>query len=158
MTDSTDNSWRGTIGALRSSDLDGFLSEGVIARLACLDGNGWPYVVPCWHEWDGDAFWVVARKRSAWARFLADDSRCALTIDEDAGQRKVSAQCTAGLVEEPNVGGAWVPIAERMSVRYLGENGPKYLEPTLDKQRWLFRLDPVSMQTWQGVEWAEKYK
>lgn len=158
MTDTTDDSWRGKIGALRSGELDDFLAGGVIARLACLDGNGWPYVVPCWHEWDGDAFWVVARKMSAWAQFLADDPRCAITIDEDAGQRKVAAQCTAHLVEQPNVGGAWVPIAERMSIRYLGENGPKYLEPTLDKQRWLFRLEPVAMQTWQGVEWAGKYK
>ncbi|GGL33497.1 pyridoxamine 5'-phosphate oxidase family protein [Phycicoccus endophyticus] len=153
-----DQSWRGKIGALRGGELDGFLAEGVIARLACLDGDGWPYVVPCWHEWDGSSFWVVPRRKSAWARFLADDERCALTVDEDGGQRKVSARCRAHLVEEPNVGGAWVPIAERMSLRYLGENGPKYLEPTLDKQRWLFRLEPVSMQTWQGVEWAEKYK
>ncbi|NHA68241.1 pyridoxamine 5'-phosphate oxidase family protein [Phycicoccus flavus] len=158
MSENTDESWRGTVGSLRSSDLDAFLAEGVIARLACLDGNGWPYVVPCWHEWDGEAFWVVARKKSAWAGFLAADARCAITIDEDAGQRKVAAQCSAVLVEEPNVGGDWVPIAERMSVRYLGENGPKYLAPTLDKQRWLFRLEPVSMQTWQGVDWAEKYK
>ena len=43
-------------------------------------------------------------------------------------------------------------------MRYLGPNGVKYFEPTRDKQRWLIRLDPISMQTWQGVEWAEKYK
>ena len=49
-----------------------------------------------------------------------------------------------------------MPIAERMSTRYLGENGPKYLEPTLDKPRWLFRLDPVKVQTWQGVDWAAR--
>ncbi|MFD1713361.1 pyridoxamine 5'-phosphate oxidase family protein [Amnibacterium flavum] len=153
-----DETWRGKIGALRGGELDEFLGEGIITRLACLDGNGWPYVVPCWHEWDGSSFWVVARKRSAWAQFLADNERCAVTIDEDGGQRKVSAQCKAVVVETPNVGGAWVPIAERMSTRYLGENGPKYLAPTLDKQRWLIRLDPISLQTWQGVEWADKYK
>ena len=49
-------------------------------------------------------------------------------------------------------------VAERMSVRYLGENGPKYLVPTLDKPRWLIRLDPVKVQTWQGNDWADRYK
>lgn len=153
-----DESWRGRIGRLDESELQEFLDEGRIARLACIDENGWPYVVPCWHEWDGSSFWVVARKRSRWAEYLAKDQRCAITIDEDAGQRKVAAQARAVVVEEPNLGGAWVPIAERMSVRYLGPNGPKYLLPTLDKQRWLIRLDPITMQTWQGVEWASKYK
>jgi nitroimidazol reductase NimA-like FMN-containing flavoprotein (pyridoxamine 5'-phosphate oxidase superfamily) len=154
----SDESWRGKIGSLAAEEIDAFLAEGNIARLACLDGNGWPYVVPCWQEWDGSSFWVVPRKRSAWAEYLRDEPRCAITIDEEGNQRKVIAQCRAHLEEEPNVGGRWVEIAERMSVRYLGENGPKYLEPTLDKQRWLFRLEPVTMKTWQGQDWAAKYK
>lgn len=154
----SDESWRGKIGSLAAEEIDAFLTEGNIARLACLDGNGWPYAVPCWQEWDGSSFWVVPRKRSAWATYLRDEPRCAITIDEDGAQRKVLAQCRAHLEEEPNVGGRWVEIAERMSVRYLGENGPKYLEPTLDKERWLFRLEPVTMKTWQGQDWAAKYK
>jgi len=153
-----DESWRGKIGALSTDELSQFLSGNTIARVAALDERGWPYVVPAWFEWNDDAFWLVARKKSRWALMLRDDERAAITIDEDAGQRKVAAQCRATVVEEPNLGGAWVEIAERMSVRYLGENGPKYLAPTLDKERWLIRLDPISMQTWQGVEWAEKYK
>ena len=32
----------------------------------------------------------------------------------------------------------------------MGENGPKYLEPTLDKPRWLFRLDPVKVPDLAG--------
>jgi len=160
MTNDTthDESWRGKVGRLEQSELDEFLGGNTIARLAVLDENGWPYVVPCWHEWDGESFWVIARKKSRWAEFLANDGRAAITIDEDGGQRKVSAQCRATIVEEPNIDGTWVPIAERMSLRYLGENGPSYLVPTLDKPRWLIRLEPISMQTWQGVEWAPHYK
>ncbi|GAA5173511.1 hypothetical protein GCM10023321_75290 [Pseudonocardia eucalypti] len=151
-------SWRGKVGRLSDEELAAFMAEPVIARLACLDGEGWPYVVPCWQEWDGEAFWVIPRQRSAWARYLATEPRCAITVDEEGAQRKVVARCLARLVERPNTGGAWVAIAERMSVRYLGENGPKYLEPTLDQPRWLFRLEPKSMQTWQGQDWASRYK
>lgn len=153
-----DESWRGKIGGLEREEFERFLGEGHIARLACLDADGWPYVVPCWHEWDGDGFYVIPREKSAWAAYLRDEPRCALTIDEGGTLRKVIAQCEAELVEQPNVGGEWVAIAERMSVRYLGENGPKYLEPTLDKRRWLFRLEPVQLWTWQGVDWAKRYK
>ena len=154
----SDESWRGKVGRLEREEMAAFLEEARIARLACLDGDGWPYVVPCWHEWDGDAFWVVPREKSAWARYLEADERCAITVDEEGAQRKVVAQCRAELIERPNLGGRWVAVAERMSLRYLGENGPKYLEPTLDKKRWLFRLEPVSLQTWQGQDWAARYK
>ena len=154
----SDDSWRGKVGRLDEGEVADFLAEGLIARLACLDEEGWPYVVPMWHEWDGESFWVVPRERSAWGRYLANDERCAITVDEAGRQRKVLARCRAHLVEEPNLGGAWVAVAERMSVRYLGENGPRYLEPTLDKKRWLFRLEPVKVQTWQGQDWAQRYK
>jgi Pyridoxamine 5'-phosphate oxidase len=154
----TDESWRGKVGRLDSEEIEKFLAEPQIARLACLDEDGWPYVVPCWQEWDGEAFWVIPRAKSVWARHLQRDPRCAITVDEPGRQRKVLARCRAELVEEPNVGGQWVPIAERMSLRYLGENGPKYLAPTLDKPRWLYRLDPLDVQTWQGQDWAGRYK
>jgi nitroimidazol reductase NimA-like FMN-containing flavoprotein (pyridoxamine 5'-phosphate oxidase superfamily) len=151
----SDETWRGKVGRLDEEEIAEFLRLPLIARLACLDDDGWPYVVPCWHEWDGASFWVV---RSAWARYLEREPRCAITVDEDGRQRKVVAQCRAHLVEQPNLGGAWVPVAERMSLRYLGENGPRYLEPTMDKPRWLFRLEPTKLQTWQGQDWAGRYK
>ena len=109
-------SWRGKVGQLDREELGAFLGEGRIARLACLDDQGWPYVVPCWHEWDGEGFWVIPRKKSAWAVYLRQEPRCAITVDEDGTLRKVIAQCTAKVVEEPNVGGRWVPIAERIAI------------------------------------------
>ena len=82
-----------------------FSPKAHLARLACLDDEGWPHVVPCWHEWDGSSFWVIPREKSAWANYLANDSRCAISVDEAEGLRKVVAQCTAHTVEEPNTGG-----------------------------------------------------
>jgi pyridoxamine 5'-phosphate oxidase-like protein len=158
MSHPNDESWRGKVGRLERDELSVFLAEPVIARLACLDSDGWPYVVPCWQEWDGDSFWVIPREKSAWAGYLAAEPRCAITVDEDGTQRKVVARCLAHLVERPNVGGRWVPIAERMSTRYLGENGPKYLAPTLGSPRWLFRLEPRTVRTWQGQDWAKRYR
>ena len=64
----------------------------------------------------------------------------------------------AEVIEEPNLGGRWVEIARRMSVRYLGEHGPDYLQPTLTEPRWLLFVRPITIKTWQGVDWPEKYK
>jgi hypothetical protein len=50
-----------------------------------------------------------------------------------------------------------VPIARSMSRRYLGEHGPEYLEPTMNQPRWLFRIEPRRMMTWQGVGWHPRY-
>ncbi len=153
--------WRGTIGIIEQQELDAFLAEGIVCHLAVLDAQGWPYVVPVWFEWEPDdgAFWVVPRAKSAWAAHMERDGRVALTIDTpEPPYRKVALQGRAELVERPNVGGQWVGIATRMSRRYLGEHGPDYLEPTLTEPRWLFRIHPTRLTTWQGVDWHPRYK
>ncbi len=146
----------GSEGRMSTEEREAFLALPLLCRLACLDRQGWPYVVPVWFEWDGAGFWIVPRKRSAWADYLAADPRVALSIDDDAG-RRVVCQGTARLVEEPNTGGQWVEIARRMAVRYRGEAGAAYLEATLDQERWLFRVEPQRLVTWNGGGWHEKY-
>jgi nitroimidazol reductase NimA-like FMN-containing flavoprotein (pyridoxamine 5'-phosphate oxidase superfamily) len=156
-----DQSWRGKVGELSEEELNEFLARGILCRLAVLDDNGWPYVQPVWFAWDPNerVFWIVARKKSAWAGFMSRDARVSLTIDEDARPlRKVFVQGRAEVIEEPNVGGRWVEIAREMATRYLGPHGPDYIVPTLDKPRWLFKIVPTEMSTWQGVEWARRYK
>jgi nitroimidazol reductase NimA-like FMN-containing flavoprotein (pyridoxamine 5'-phosphate oxidase superfamily) len=146
----------GRAGRLSPEERDAFLARPLLCRLACLDRQGWPYVVPVWFEWDGAAFWLVARRRSAWAASLAANPRVGLSIDDDTG-RRVVGQGTAQLVEEPNVGGRWVAIARRMAVRYQGEAGATYLEATLNQPRWLFSVAPTHLVTWNGAGWHEKY-
>jgi general stress protein 26 len=150
--------WRGRVGPLSQAQLAEFLAEGNIARLACLDDEGWPYVVPVWYQYADGGFYIVPRERSAWAQHLKRDCRVGLTIDEPGRQRKVSVKGEAELLEEPNVGGRWVAIANQMSYRYLGEHGPDYLVPTLNEPRWLFFVRPIELKTWQGVDWAKRYK
>jgi nitroimidazol reductase NimA-like FMN-containing flavoprotein (pyridoxamine 5'-phosphate oxidase superfamily) len=154
-----DESWRGQVGQMDQAQIDAFLKEGRICRLACLDDEGWPYLVPVWfHHADG-GFYIIPRERSVWAGHLARDGRVALTIDEDGPPlRKVIVQGRAEVAEGPNVGGRWVEIANEMAYRYLGEHGPDYLIPTLNEPRWLIFVRPVRITTWQGVDWAKRYK
>jgi PPOX class probable F420-dependent enzyme len=136
-----------------------FLSQPLQAKIGCLTDDGWPYVVPAWFEFDGEAFWFVARAKAAWARYLQRDARVFLCIDHDqAPHPRVLVRGRAEIVEEPNVGGQWVAIAWRLAERYLGPaDGPKYLVPTLDRPRWLIRVHPEQITSWTGGSWHPRY-
>jgi nitroimidazol reductase NimA-like FMN-containing flavoprotein (pyridoxamine 5'-phosphate oxidase superfamily) len=159
--------WRGKIGGMTKERTDLYLSGDSLARVAVLDDEGRPYVVPLWYHWDGEAFWFVIRERSAVGRYMRDNKEVGLSIDDasiDDPERgrhfempKVFAQGRAEVVEEPNVGGQWVKVAEEMAVRYLGPNGPSYIVPTLQQPRWLIKMVPDNMKTWEGVGWAKRY-
>ncbi|MGH2558743.1 MAG: pyridoxamine 5'-phosphate oxidase family protein [Thermomicrobiales bacterium] len=153
-----DEGWRGKGGRMSQDEMEAFLATDVLCRLGCLDEKGWPYVIPVWFQYRDGGFYVIPRQRSAWATMLQHDERVYLTMDETGPQRKVLVKGQAELIEEPNIGGRWVEIAREMSYRYLGEHGPDYLVPTLNEPRWLFFVRPLKITTWQGVDWAKRYK
>ncbi len=127
----TDEAWRGKTGPMSQSEIAAFLAGRVLCRLSCLDDQGWPYTVPIWFEYGDSGFYIIPRERSAWAGYVQHDSRVFLCIDDLEPERKVLVMGEAQVLEEPNIGGRWVEIARRMSMRYLGEHGPDYLVPTL---------------------------
>lgn len=160
--------YRGEMGGLAGGEFDAFMASDALARLAVLRPDGWPYVVPVWYQWDGKSLWFIGRERSDWCSFIQNDPRVAVVIDKEHGRPdsssgqmsqipKIMTQGRAEIVETPNIGGQWVDICKKMAVRYLGENGPSYLESTLKQPRWLIRLTPDNFKTWKGVGWARKY-
>jgi hypothetical protein len=50
-----------TSGGLTADEIDALLRRPVPARLATLDSDGYPSIVPVWLEWDGSTAWIVAR-------------------------------------------------------------------------------------------------
>lgn len=166
MTDTQtapDKSWMGKNAGLTKEETDAFLQQPVVARLATVKPDGSPYVAPVWQAWDGEAFWIVPREKSAFVQYLRHEPRVCLSIALDqAPNTRVTAEGTAEIVEGPvdGQGGTsrWVPIARDMARRYLGEHGPEYLEPTMNRPRYLVKVTPTRMRTWEGVEWSEKYK
>ena len=155
--DMADSGWRGKVGRMSAEEREAFLARGLPMRLACLDADGWPYITVCWHHWADGHFWLVPRQRSRWAELLERDGRLSFLVDDHETLEKVIGRGVAELVERPNVGGRWVQVATEMAVRYLGPDGPKYLPPTLNQPRWLFRFEPTDVRTWQGVGWARRY-
>ena len=124
-------------GGMPARDIEDFLSgpnSTWLLKLSFTKEDGWPMVVPLWYQWDGEAFYVVGRKRSKWVADLERDSRCAICIEETAHPRirKVLAQCTAEILEGParGEGSKWVEVANEMATRYSGPDGPEQLVPS----------------------------
>jgi|TARA_B100000809_G_scaffold142472_1_gene139972 hypothetical protein len=140
----------GPPGPMTTEEMEIFLAGGEVCRVSCLDDDGWPYAAPVWHEYSDGGFYLVGREESQWAIYMSRNPSTFICIDTVAVPQKVLVKGAAEVIERPNVGGKWVEIARRMSVRYLGEDGPKYLEPTLSDPRWLIFIRPKTIKTWRG--------
>lgn len=153
------------IGGLSASELAVFLAEPWNGRIATLDGEGWPYLTPVWYEFDPAArvFLVVGRERAAWIAHIRRDPRVAFHVADDAHAQhtRVLVQARADIVEGPVAPSASAGLGEltrRLSIRYLGPDGPRYAERTLGRARVLVRLTPSHWRTWTGQEWHPRYR
>jgi len=155
------------MGAMTTAEMNDFLAGPWIAHVACLTRAGEPYVVPTWYWWDGVAFWLLPRMKSAWAHYLAANPHVSLVVDEPTPPiRKVICQGTAVIVEAA-VGpyladgrkSIWNQIGgQHMGPRYLGADAAKYRDTVNVEPCWSIKVVPRSLKTWQGLGWAPRYK
>ena len=139
---------------LTQEELDGFLRQPYLARLATIQEDGAPYIVPVWHEYDGEALYIVAREKSQYVTHIQHEPRVAVSIVEGA---QVLIEGKATVVEGPVIGGKWVDIAFNMARRYGGEGGVTYLNGTLDRPRYLIRVSLDKVISWTGDGWHPRY-
>jgi nitroimidazol reductase NimA-like FMN-containing flavoprotein (pyridoxamine 5'-phosphate oxidase superfamily) len=157
MPDNTQTpEWMGKNRGLTPEEISDFLAGPVVARVGTVDPDGSPYITPVWQEWDGEAMWLVPRERTAFVGHIRVAVSCAM---ESGTYTRVLIRGKAEIVFGPApMEGQCLEIANRMATRYLGEHGPEYLVPTYDRPRYLIKIVPDSVISWDGVEWAKKYK
>lgn len=145
MTDSTGS-------PLSQAELAQCLEQPLTAHLACLDDGGRPYIVPVWHEWDGERFWVIASERARWVSFVRRRPAVAVSIDDTSTTTRVLCQGIARYVEGPVADGIFMHVALRMAARYLGSDAiPGYQRNTAGMRRWLFAIDVETLVSWRGA-------
>lgn len=125
-------------------ELATFLDEERVLRLATVDDEGWPAVVPVWYVWHHGAFWIWNLDRAKRTDRLEAGTRCAFVVD--GGQEYVELRGATGRLSQAVVADDDVPLEVRVafSRRYFGTDHP--LEPA-DHHTW-FRLEPVTLATW----------
>ena len=144
---------------LTTEEVDELLGRPIVSRLATVQPDGAPYVVPIWHYWDGSALWIIPRGRSAFVEHIRREPRVHLSCaDDEADHARVSIAGTAKIVEGPSkMTGRMLEIAREMGLRYVGQPGLEYIEHTIDRPRYLVRIDPVKITSWKGGEWHPRY-
>jgi len=83
-------------------DLDAFLSQPLVARVATVGRTG-PTVRPLWYLWEEGAFWWLTGGWSNLERLLDRDPRVALVVDTCDLQRGEVLQVTARGCSAPGV-------------------------------------------------------
>ncbi len=141
--------------ALTPDQLHTFLTtDKHILKLATLTPDGWPYIVPVWYMYDGEAFTILARPKNRWVAYVEGDPRVSLCIDTvEAPYTRVLVKGLAEIVD-PQWIGPWKDLA----VRYLGpEAGAAYYEETKAVPRVNIRVTPQTVTTWGGGGWHPRY-
>lgn len=84
----TETQRRGRRIAMSAAELDAFLTEERVCRVATLTSSGAPHLSPLWFVWDGTSLWLNSLAKSQrWADILRDP-RAAVVVDtgRDFGQ------------------------------------------------------------------------
>lgn len=136
-------------------EIDAFLVSRGTCRLACLETDGSPYIVPVTYWYRDGGFYLCGRGRAAWAGFLKRDGRVCLNIE--ASDKRVQVKGYADVLDEPVIGTGRIDALMRESAERYGQmdyyNNLHAYEPM-----WGFFVRPSKMTSWQGGGWAQRYK
>jgi DNA-binding IclR family transcriptional regulator len=138
---------------LSDEELVSFLQGPWVARLACIRPDGTPHVVPVWHEYNENDFYVASWGGSKWADYLLTNPHVSLTIDEPwPPLRRVSAQGLARPLENNDLPGGISATLNRLSHRFLGQP----LGPDMADRPWrAFCIHPDQVRGWRGLRPSE---
>jgi nitroimidazol reductase NimA-like FMN-containing flavoprotein (pyridoxamine 5'-phosphate oxidase superfamily) len=136
---------------MTDGELGRFLAEERVLRLAVVDEEGWPHVVPLWFVWRDGRFWVDNLDRSKRTRLLEAGAKAGLVVDagEHYGElRGASCRITARFVDDAE---DTVAVRADFARKYLGSDEPM---PLMRSHTWL-ELTPVdAVASWDFAKMA----
>jgi nitroimidazol reductase NimA-like FMN-containing flavoprotein (pyridoxamine 5'-phosphate oxidase superfamily) len=129
---------------MSSEELDDFLRAERVLRLATVDDDGWPAVVPVWFVWHESALWVWNLTRAKRTSRLQEGTRAAFVVD--GGDEYVELRGASGRLDYAFVDDEEVPLEVRVefSRKYFGSDQP--IEPA-DHHDWI-RFEPITVASW----------
>jgi PPOX class probable F420-dependent enzyme len=141
---------------LTQAEVDTFLDErGHLLRLATVDADGMPRVVPIWFIRQGEDILFTPRGPSVFLANIRRDPRVGLSIDEDPlPYRKVTVQGIARIVHDVGEDDAWRDLYRAIAKRYVDDDAADaYVDGTVDQPRALIGVTlaepPSKVSTWR---------
>lgn len=145
-------------GPLTDEEKQEFFARPIIARLATIRPDGAPHIVPLWFHWDGEDFYLVARKRSSFVENITRNPKVCLSIAADDVPYTRATIIGRANVENPEGNPEpWLPLLYEMTERYVGDVDDGYADRTAKFRRWLIRIEVDELISWRGGGWAKSY-
>ena len=114
--------------AMSREEIEDFLSQGNMARIATVKPDNTPHVTPVWYLWENNQLQLTIQKDSVKARNIQQNNKVAVTIDTDKAPIKgVIIEGTAKIEELTNK--MRRKIDRRIAARYVK---PEYLEEYIE--------------------------
>lgn len=136
---------------MTEDELDRFLGEERVLRLATVDDEGWPHVVPLWFVWRDGRFWVNNLDRSKRTRLLEAGARASIVVDagEHYGElRGASCRVSQRFAADDE---DTLEVRTAFGRKYLGSDEPM---PQMESHTWL-ELTPVGqIASWDFTKMA----
>jgi PPOX class probable F420-dependent enzyme len=126
------------VPTMSQAEVDAFLDEpGHLLRLATIDDDGFPRLVPIWFIRQAGEILFTPRGPSVFLANIRRESRVALSIDEEAlPYRKVTVQGTARVVHDVGADDEWRDLYRTIAKRYVpAEAADAYVDDTIDQPR-----------------------
>jgi nitroimidazol reductase NimA-like FMN-containing flavoprotein (pyridoxamine 5'-phosphate oxidase superfamily) len=153
---------------LTDPEIAQFLAEpGHLARIATVDSEGIPLVVPVWFIFEEGKIFITPRERSEWWKHIQGHRYVCIVIDEEAQPwRKVMVRGSVEIVHGIGHDDEWRDQYRRIACRYVGEpEADAYLANTHDEPRALIAMSVENAKTWRmpvrGEDprqvWAKRY-
>ncbi len=135
---------------LSEDEIYGFLAEpNHLIRIATVDQDGMPRVVPLWFILDGDLLCFTPREPATiWLNMLRDP-RIGASVDEDEiPYRKVTLQGHIQVLYQPGRDRLWQHLYRAIASRYIPvDEANAYVNGTDDQPRALCAIDLTATTT-----------
>lgn len=96
-----------------------FLAEPNLCRLATLDEDGEPHVVPAWYWWDGARFWIGAQATDRKVANVRRRGRATVEIDSDIRRKRgILVHGAARVIDGAEGRREYVRITAQQVLRY----------------------------------------
>jgi len=141
---------------MTKAEIDAFLAEPVLARIATVRPDGRPHVVPIWFWWDGTSIYMETPPTFVKAKNLRKNPNCAISIDITEGGLRFKAVILEGQVELIEDREFVLDMVKRIYTKYLGVEGAQSPTPQrmINSVHVIIKMTPTRILSWDDTKVA----